>query len=239
MRSYECLKIDSSDIWERIIIDDENVYNYNICIILTNVVCPWMHVTTTKADFWSGTVQNSMLYSNILMFTGSSVSQVSRETKLSLSYLVSVQLEIPNSSNWAYSYNWGKNIYRLRLQIIKAPLAIIIISYGSHYKLSRKLLSADDLLLWQPLIDTLSVQSKLCVWKLVVGLGTDFCWAGHFSFILRAASDTLPTAVNLQWWHIQCDAKCSLALRMCPTHYSSYFKQLSSCLVTRPLYILT
>ena len=28
------------------------------------------------------------------------------------------------------------------------------------------------------------------------------CHPGQFSFILRAASDTLPTAVNLQHWNI-------------------------------------
>jgi len=33
---------------------------------------------------------------------------------------------------------------------------------------------------------------------------------GQPSFVLRAASDTLPTAVNLCRWHIQCDAKCTL-----------------------------
>jgi len=36
------------------------------------------------------------------------------------------------------------------------------------------------------------------------------CNPGHFSFILRAASGTLPTAVNLQRWHIQCCARCTL-----------------------------
>ena len=36
------------------------------------------------------------------------------------------------------------------------------------------------------------------------------CNPGQFSFILCAASDTLPTAVNLQHWHIQCSAKCTL-----------------------------
>ena len=30
------------------------------------------------------------------------------------------------------------------------------------------------------------------------------------SFVLHAASDTLPTSVNLKRWHIQCGAKCSL-----------------------------
>ena len=33
---------------------------------------------------------------------------------------------------------------------------------------------------------------------------------GQLSFLLHAASDTLPTAVNLQRWSIQCEAKCLL-----------------------------
>ena len=40
---------------------------------------------------------------------------------------------------------------------------------------------------------------------------------GQLSFLLRAASNTLPTAVNLQWWSIQCEAKCSLCDSNCPT----------------------
>ena len=36
------------------------------------------------------------------------------------------------------------------------------------------------------------------------------CNPGQLSFILRAASDTLPTSVNLKRWHIQCGARCSL-----------------------------
>ena len=43
------------------------------------------------------------------------------------------------------------------------------------------------------------------------------CHPGQFSFILRAASDTLPTAVNLQRWRIQCDAKCTLCGCVRPT----------------------
>ena len=39
----------------------------------------------------------------------------------------------------------------------------------------------------------------------------------QLSFLLRAASDTLPTAVNLQRWSIQCEAKCSLCDSHCPT----------------------
>jgi len=40
---------------------------------------------------------------------------------------------------------------------------------------------------------------------------------GQLSFLLRAASDTLPAAVNLQRWSIQCEAKCSLCDSHCPT----------------------
>ena len=40
---------------------------------------------------------------------------------------------------------------------------------------------------------------------------------GQLSFLLRAASDTLPTAVNLQRWSIQCDAKCLLCDSTRPT----------------------
>ena len=43
------------------------------------------------------------------------------------------------------------------------------------------------------------------------------CNPGQFSFILRAASDTLPTAVNLQRWNIQCSAKCVLCGSTQPT----------------------
>jgi len=45
------------------------------------------------------------------------------------------------------------------------------------------------------------------------------CNPGQFSFILRAASDTLPTAVNynLQCWYIQCNAKCALCGSAQPT----------------------
>ena len=56
------------------------------------------------------------------------------------------------------------------------------------------------------------------------------CYSGQLLFILRAASNTLPTAVNLQRWHIQCNVKCSLCecvqqttahiLNGCPTALS-------------------
>ena len=43
------------------------------------------------------------------------------------------------------------------------------------------------------------------------------CHPGQLSFIICAASDTLPTAVNLQCWHIQCDAKCHICGCVQPT----------------------
>jgi len=84
------------------------------------------------------------------------------------------------------------------------------------YLLSKKMLSANEHSQYDKHLDTLSVQCKLrnsvqletCCgsWnRLLLG-----CHPGQFSFILRAASDTLPTAVNLQHSHIQCDLKCPL-----------------------------
>ena len=48
---------------------------------------------------------------------------------------------------------------------------------------------------------------------------------GQLSFLLRAASDTLPTAVNLQRWSILCEAKCLL----CDSRRPTTAHVLSSC----------
>jgi len=48
---------------------------------------------------------------------------------------------------------------------------------------------------------------------------------GQLSFLLHAASDTLPTAVNLQLWLIQSEAKCSL----CGSNHPTTAHDLSSC----------
>ena len=40
---------------------------------------------------------------------------------------------------------------------------------------------------------------------------------GHVSFLLQAASDTLPTVVNLRRWCIQSDVKCTLCDSIRPT----------------------
>jgi len=52
------------------------------------------------------------------------------------------------------------------------------------------------------------------------------------AFILCAAFDTLPTAVNLQRWHIQCSAKCALC-----SSVQSRIGGLSCCFVSRLLYV--
>jgi len=76
---------------------------------------------------------------------------------------------------------------------------------------------------WNTHLSSLSVQCKLTeavnpeqesqVWKRIRdGLPT-----GQLSFILHAASDTLPTPLNLRCWKIQCGAKCSLCGNSRPT----------------------
>ena len=40
---------------------------------------------------------------------------------------------------------------------------------------------------------------------------------GQLSFLLRASSDTLPTAINLHRWKIQCGARCILCDSSRPT----------------------
>lgn len=102
-------------------------------------------------------------------------------------------------------------------------------------------------------MQTLSVQSKFgnsaelessCrTWdRLLAGFHP-----GQLSFLLPAASNTLPTAVNLRRWSIQCDAKCSLCdstqpttvpvLNDCPValtqqHYTYRHNQVLSVLAT-------
>ena len=87
------------------------------------------------------------------------------------------------------------------------------------------MLSVDECSHYNDHLDTLSVQCKLkdsvCLeacygtWNSLM-LG---CHPGQLSFILHVASDTLPTAVNLQRWHIQCNAKCPI-LNSCSTALS-------------------
>ena len=72
-------------------------------------------------------------------------------------------------------------------------------------------------------LQTLTVQSKFgCSAELESSCKT---WnrllagfhPGQLSFLLQAASDTLPTAINLWRWSVQCDSKCLLCDSSRPT----------------------
>ena len=137
-----------------------------------------------------------------------SISQVSREAKLSLLSCISAtgdpqlqQLGLQLHLGDEYLQTQASDYHilsQVRSQLSSFPTAC------SLYKLSRKLLIADERSRYENHLDTLSVQSKFkdsaCLetycgtWnRLLLG-----CHPGQFSFILRAASDTLLTAVNLQ-----------------------------------------
>ena len=148
------------------------------------------------------------------------ISQVSREAKLSLLSCISttsdyqlqqlgLQLHLGDAYMQAQDADYDI-LSKARSMISSFPVARPL------YVLSKKILMADERTRYQDHLDTLSVQSKVkdslsletsCgTWnRLMLG-----CHPGQFSFILRAASDTLPTAVNLKRWRIQCSAKCSL-----------------------------
>ena len=59
--------------------------------------------------------------------------------------------------------------------------------------------------------DACSLEKENKVWNRIM----DGLPPGQLSFILRAASDTLPTPLNLRRWKIRVDSKCSLC---CSTH---------------------
>ena len=62
-------------------------------------------------------------------------------------------------------------------------------------------------------LDSARLETSCKTWnKLLTGFHP-----GKLSFLLRASSDTLPTAVNLCRWHIQCGAKCTLCDSNHPT----------------------
>ena len=149
-----------------------------------------------------------------------SISQVSRQARLSLLSCIDassdyqlqelgLQLHLGDAYLQTHASDYSI-LSEARSQLTSFPMA------RQLYLLSKKLIAADECSCYNKHLDTLSVQCKLkdsvslescCgTWnRLLLG-----CNPGHISFVLRAASDTLPTAVNLQRWRIQCSAKCSL-----------------------------
>jgi len=149
-----------------------------------------------------------------------SISQVFRQARLSLLTCIDassdyqlqelgLQLHLDDVYLQTHASDYSI-LSEARSQLTPSPMA------RQLYLLSKKLIATDERSCYNKHFDTLSVQCKLkdsvslescCgTWnRLLLG-----CNPGHISFVLRAASDTLPTAVNLQRWRIQCSAKCSL-----------------------------
>ncbi len=70
------------------------------------------------------------------------------------------------------------------------------------------------------------------VWSKLMRMGLP---QGQLSFLLKAGSDTLPTAMNLRRMKIQCDSRCQLCQNPRPT--TAHI--LSSCTSTQPRYRYT
>ena len=108
-------------------------------------------------------------------------------------------------------------LMRAREQLSSLPTA------RSLYMKAKKLLSDNVKSNCSTHLQTLTVQCKFAdsarledsckTWnRLIAGFNP-----GQLSFLLRAASDTLPTAVNLRRWCIQSDIHCTLCASSCPT----------------------
>ena len=93
-------------------------------------------------------------------------------------------------------------------QLIKKATASIKSNTANHWNTHLSSLSVQC-----KLIEAVNLEQESQVWKRI----RDGLPAGQLSFILRAASDTLPTPLNLRRWKIQCGAKCPLCGNSRPT----------------------
>ena len=93
-------------------------------------------------------------------------------------------------------------------QLIKLASASIKFNTTSHWNTHLSSLSVQC-----KLTEAIHLEQESQVWKRI----RDGLPAGQLSFILCAASDTLPTPLNLRRWKIQCGAKCSLCGNSRPT----------------------
>jgi len=105
--------------------------------------------------------------------------------------------------------------------IIAYSLTTVIISLAHPlYLLSKKILWVNEHTRYDEHLDTLSFQCKpkdSVHLETCCGPWNILMLVGKFSFILLVASNTVPTAVNLQCWHIQCDVKCPICGCIRPT----------------------
>ncbi|XP_065896220.1 uncharacterized protein [Dysidea avara] len=156
-----------------------------------------------------------------------SVSCVSREAKLSLLSCICASSD-PQLQELGLHLHLGNDFLQFQNQdysILSAAQSQLsdMPSARSLYKrakddLTSKITSDSEAHLNQltvqcKFLDSARLETSCRTWnKLMTGFHP-----GQLSFLLRASSDTLPTAVNLRRWHIQCGAKCTLCDSNRPT----------------------
>ena len=156
-----------------------------------------------------------------------SVSYISREAKLNLLSCVSASSD-PQLHELGIHLQLGKDFLQVRdkdystLMAARKQLSTLPLARSLYLKAKHQLLN-DTKSDCEDHLRTLSVQCKFedsakleatCkTWnRLLSGFHP-----GQLSFLLRASSDTLPTAVNLHRWKIQCGARCILCDSSRPT----------------------
>ena len=156
-----------------------------------------------------------------------SVSNVTREAKISLLSCISASSD-PKLQELGVHLHLGQEFLQFqdcdysilstaRKQLSSLPTARSLYVTAKTQLLSEVKSTSEDHL------QTLSVQCKFAdsaeletscrTWNRLLSS----MHPGQLSFLLRAASDTLPTAMNLRRWNIQCHAKCVLCDSSRPT----------------------
>ena len=171
-----------------------------------------------------------------------SITHVSREAKLSLLSCVSATSD-PRLQELGLQLHLGN----VALQINDNEYSIlanarkqlsVLPSARSLYLKAKTQLTQYNKSQCENHLQTLTVQSKFgCSAELESSCKTwnrllaGFHPGGQLSFLLRAASDTLPTAINLQRWSVQCDSKCFSIMRFLQTHNSPYLVEWLPCCI--------
>ena len=156
-----------------------------------------------------------------------SISCVSKEAKLNLLSCVSassdpqlhelgLHLQLGNTFLQVHDHDYSI-LSAAKKQLNCFPLARSLYLEAKHHLVKETRSQCENHL------QTLTVQSKFGdSAKLEATCGS---WnrlmsgfhPGQLSFLLRASSDTLPTAVNLCRWKVQCSARCTLCASTRPT----------------------
>ena len=187
-------------------------FHLSVDTITSGAITKLENLATRYLKKWLGlprSATRAMLYYFGVCYP--SISQVSREAKLSLLSCIIASGD-PQLQELGLQFCLGDAhlqtqesdyhlLFKARSQLSSFPMARPL------YLLSKKILSVGECPRYNDHLNTLSVQCKLkdlvCLeaccgtWnRLMLG-----CHPDQLSFILCAASDTLPTAVNLQHLH--------------------------------------